>query len=619
MSEEDLRQPLNTEGPNAKSASKGWPSLARIWQGPSVTRDLTVSMFWRPCQLLPERLLQNLGLSIGALLLLVLWVLWGTSNMALTKRNIMALSCLEKNSSESNRHRTEYVPLLNCGRNDAYWKGPGSKCGLNGENCVESLVGTTLSFRCPMNCKNAGWTYEPWPIGADEAMRKAVVIGGPGIYRGDSFICGAALHAGIITDNFGGCGTLEWLGDQSNFEGVAGANGASYSTAFNSSFPLSFRFKKDEGMGVPLIADCRDLRVIQILVNILFLISAAYFVPTAKSPKIFLLTMAIFGFWTVILASDPPLKGGTPEKNAEIISLGFKRLLPTLLGLLFIYVAATRPQLRDMHASLSRMIFWGGGYVVGILQNLVFAALPFDRFMISDLNTQPGAWFALGILGVVLFVIVLGQSYSFWLTGKFQKYLKGYLILGIGLALLSLWPDQSLRLHHYFFALLLIPGTGLKTTCSLFYQGLLVGLFVSGVARWDFDSILQTSQQLSRGASLSNAAIDPSMVELIQGSFSNTLVRWSQASPISGFAGYSILINDIERVRAIHSKDLYTEEQVADDMLMRTFNLTAWVVDNLQPSGVNQTFYVRVAGAFMESGRSLSIGEYSKALVANFF
>lgn len=621
MSEEEARQPLKEHCENGEviGGLKAISSWLSFWKGPSTTRNLSVSLFWRPIQLLPERILQQLNPSVRFGLLLILWVLWGASNIILTRRNIMALSYLEPSNPISNNAADNFIPLLNCGRNDAYWKGPGSRCGLDGESCIKSLIGKTLSFRCPMNCKSSGWTYQPWSIGAYEAMRTAVVIGGPSTYRGDSFICGAALHAGIISDMVGGCGTLEWLGPQSHFEGAIGSDGVSHSTEFNSSFPFSFRFKTDNEEEVQPIAYCKDLRILQILDNVFFLFSAAYFIPTANSPEIFLLTMAVFGFWTVILASDPPMKGGTPEKNAEIISLGFKRLLPTLVALVFIYVTAARRQLMKLHASLSRMVFWGGGYVIGILQNFAFAALPFDRLMISDLNSQPGAWLALGVLGIFVFVIVIGQAYSFWLEGEFPKFLKGYLLVVVGLTLLSFWPNQTLRLHHYFFALLLIPGTALKTTFSLLYQGFLVGLFISGVARWDFDSILQTSQQLSRSASLLKSAVDPSMVELNQVNLSNTLIQWRQAATESAYPGYSVLINDIERIREFQTENEFIEEQIIDSMLRCTFNLTAWAEDYFEPSEAHQTFYVRIAGVSREPGRGLLFGEYSNAVVANLF
>jgi LCCL domain len=66
-------------------------------------------------------------------------------------------------------------------------------------------------------------------VGAEEINYQSLVVGGPTEeldplstkYRGDSFVCGAAIHAGIFKDWRGGCGVLSRLGEGRNFPSVA--------------------------------------------------------------------------------------------------------------------------------------------------------------------------------------------------------------------------------------------------------------------------------------------------------------------------------------------------------------------------------------------------------------
>src|SRR6185437_6542669 len=73
---------------------------------------------------------------------------------------------------------------------------------------------------------------------------------------------------------------------------------------------------------------------------------------------------------------------------------------------------------------------------------------------------------------------------------KVYAFIAGMLVCAMGI------PTVHLRIHHYILALLLLPGTAIQTRPSLLYQGLLVGLFINGVSRWGFASILQTDATL---------------------------------------------------------------------------------------------------------------------------
>ncbi|KAL9060922.1 MAG: hypothetical protein Q9162_000366 [Coniocarpon cinnabarinum] len=86
----------------------------------------------------------------------------------------------------------------------------------------------------------------------------------------------------------------------------------------------------------------------------------------------------------------------------------------------------------------------------------------------------------------------------------------------------------------------------MQTRPSLLYQGLLVGLFIDGTARWGFDSLVQTPAQLQGDALIGSAL--PNITAPLIGASSNITFFWD---PIpSDFDGISILVNDVERFRS---------------------------------------------------------------------
>jgi hypothetical protein len=57
-------------------------------------------------------------------------------------------------------------------------------------------------------------------------------------------------------------------------------------------------------------------------------------------------------------------------------------------------------------------------------------------------------------------------------------------------------PGLQFRLHHYFAAILLTPLTAVPTRLSAIYQAFVLGMFLNGVAAFDFDSIFQTAAEV---------------------------------------------------------------------------------------------------------------------------
>ncbi len=82
-------------------------------------------------------------------------------------------------------------------------------------------------------------------------------------------------------------------------------------------------------------------------------------------------------------------------------------------------------------------------------------------------------------------------------TGWLFHYAFWYGTGGLVALVLSQLPGLELRVHHYILATMILPCTAFPTRLSAIYQGFFLGMFLNGVAAFDFDSILQTSAEVS--------------------------------------------------------------------------------------------------------------------------
>ncbi|RWA05880.1 hypothetical protein EKO27_g9227 [Xylaria grammica] len=205
--------------------------------------------------------------------------------------------------------------------------------------------------------------------------------------------------------------------------------------------------------------------------------------------------------------------------------------------------------LRDLEAQIEKTIFWLGGFWIGALSNYTFDWIPIRRLTSDDLEQQPGAKFALVGIIAVIFVIVIQQMYCFFLERRLLQYLKLYGLFLAGILVCLSVPGVDLRLHHYILALVLLPGTTIQTRSSLFYQGLLLGLFVNGVARWGFASILETPEAL-RGDGLLHTEKPSIHDPIISSGVDKATIIFVWANKQSTvFDAVSVLVNDVERYR----------------------------------------------------------------------
>jgi hypothetical protein len=426
---------------------------------------------------------------------------------------------------------------------------------MNGELCMP-FDDQSFAFRCPSGCA-AAILLEPYNVGAYEYNYRPLVIGGKpsgfrqdgrnsGIYRGDSSICASALHAGMISDAKGGCGILHRKGEKDKFESLE-RNGIE-SIEFMSHFPMSFlltRQASSSGSHDAKLVECSDIRWTLFGFTVAYTAILSMLVTSAPA---FYSVIYFIVWFQVAMASDPP---GGASGYYDLVSIGLGRFLPGAFVGFAMYYFCVKHTLRDLTAHLDKTILWLGGCWVGALNTDTFDRIPISRLTPHDIKQQPGGFTALLIIVGSLIVIFFVQAHCFRREGRFFPMLGLYGLMVLAILILVAVPHMNLRIHHYILALLFLPGTTLQTRPSLLFQGILVGLFINGIARWGFDSILQTPASLLDGGKLGTVPppIDPPTI-IDQ----NHLSFAFQDLP-PHVDGISVLVNDVQRFQSFKPKD----------------------------------------------------------------
>lgn len=365
-----------------------------------------------------------------------------------------------------------------------------------------------------------------------------------GLYRGDSTICGSALHAGLITDTEGGCGILHRRGEGDNFENTT-MNGVQ-SIGFKPHFPMSYVLTREissSGSGDANLIKCTDIRwsLFAFTVAVTTIISMT----VTSAPAFYSVTYFIVWF-QVAMASDPP-----SSSYYDLVSIGLARFLPGAFIGFVMYYFCVKHTLRKLDAHLEKTILWLGGCWVGALNTDTFDRIPLSRLTPHDIQQQPGALTALITIVSTLIAITLLQAHCFRREGRFLPMLRLYTLLVVVILILVAVPHMNLRIHHYILALLLLPGTTLQTRPSLLFQGILIGLFVNGIARWGFDSILQTPASLLDGGKLGTVPPQIDQPQILN----QTSLSFSFPELPARVDGLGVLVNDVLRYQSLKSKD----------------------------------------------------------------
>ncbi|CAK7894736.1 hypothetical protein CAAN1_10S04478 [[Candida] anglica] len=555
----------------------------KLWQGPSVARDdfpRPIQIFWR-LERLSGLIQQRVGRPVQMAALVLYLALW----LSLACSILIPYWTIVPQGPSGDE-----VYSASCYSEEEFWRGKNAACGMNGELC--SGFETDVVIRCPALCDRS-WTYSLIPIGDQLIKYRGYFVGGGSLqassspkstlsnpYRLDSYPCGAAVHAGLVSPFFGGCTKLSSSGPQAKFPSALGHYGVDESIPFLSFFPNSFVFKKLVGE----YTQCYDPRLFVLAMNILLGVPIVMF----ASGQVTYWVVSIVGFWTIALATDPPMDvdASDNENFAALISLCMERFLPVCFILYVMWHCSVRRTLskrdsevvvveeqendndndfidqRERHAngprrqsttltdrpsSLNCLFFFYPLFWLGVLNNITFDRLPVDRLTVSDLVTQPGALLAVGSIVTLIVTCALIQAYSIWLSGpdRFKKYLSIYITFALVIFILANIPGLILRIHHYILALILIPGCATRGRTALAFQGILLGLFLSGASRWGLASIVETVSSLKRDDP-QGVLLPPSFL-----SYNNItgILEWNSTTSIAlhGLDGVSLLVNDVER------------------------------------------------------------------------
>ncbi|KAI0697124.1 hypothetical protein BC835DRAFT_1270809 [Cytidiella melzeri] len=419
------------------------------------------------------------------------------------------------------------------------WWTQNAGCGLDGVDCTP-FANASFSFRCPAQCASVT-LHNPRTVGNERVNFVPLLVGGgdPEVtYRGDSFICAAAVQSGKISDSRGGCVTLSLVGSFTNYLPFT-ANGLT-SLGFPSTFPLSFQFLPETDL-----THCTDLRNDALIFNVL--ITVLLFWLLRPKPILTFWSLFCIGFWHVTLFSQP-------RANPPPIDAAFQTFLPALFVAYAFWRVAWRFTLPAFRlAPLESSVLYLSGFWVGVLANLTMDKIPIDRLTAADIRGREGAITALVIIILILLAIVINQVRVIRKTGWLPHYLAWYVAGGLVVLVISQLPGLELRIHHYIIAMVFMPGTAWPTRLSALYQGFLLGLFLNGVAAFGFDSILQTAADLQRDGP-SGSALPAFLTNSTN--FNTSLPLQNQTlfwNPISaavsgdGYDGFALLVDDVLR------------------------------------------------------------------------
>ncbi|KAJ7596886.1 hypothetical protein C8J56DRAFT_1011488 [Mycena floridula] len=420
------------------------------------------------------------------------------------------------------------------GCTSTYWLSQNG-CGLDGQSCAP-FNDSSLDFRCPAQCTST-ILQNPRTVGNGQIAFVPLIVGGgdpEGTYRSDSFICAAAVQAGLFRDSRGGCGSLELIGNFTNFLPKK-AHGLS-SIGFDTVFPSAFRFSAST-----TLTHCEDHRDAALAMNLL--VTCFIFLVLRPKAIVKFWCLVCIGYWHSTLFSDP-------RSYPPTLSDSFADFLPSLFicyGLWRVAFRFTLPAFAK--APIESTVWYLGPFWVGIYTNLTTDKLPIDRLTASDLTKRSGAITALVVIVLIVLFFALNQARVIRKTGWLPHYLGWYALGGLVALVLALLPTFNLRIHHYFLAICLVPGLGFPTRVSAILQGYLLGMFLNGSAVFGLDSILQTTAELRQDAPIGSdlpAFLTNSTTFNSSIPFENQTIFWD-ILPSTSWDGFSLLVDDVER------------------------------------------------------------------------
>ncbi|ORX40876.1 hypothetical protein BD324DRAFT_575252 [Kockovaella imperatae] len=404
---------------------------------------------------------------------------------------------------------------------------PPDTCGIDGFACLDQLEEGT--YRCLGGCQGVPLGNPRWVGGVSVDGIPLVIGGNDSIYRADSWVCPSAIHAGLVSPTLGGVITvkpLPFIWGHSDFTSSK-AHGIQ-SVGFEPKYPGAYRL-----VSAPLNGNL-DLHPIISTVNALCLAIVTLFL--RPSPPILFSILVVLGWFQLTLISDP----ASFPPDWGWVAGGIPLVLLTAYWAYRVAFQRTLTAFRDL--PLDTTIWQGAGYWIGLESSTIFAKLPISRLGYGGLSAD--GVIALVLILIVVLIVVLIQAWQMRRYGLLQYYLIRYLPLAPILLILAFIPGYTLRIHHYLYCLAAIPVLSLPNRVSLFGQAFILGLFLDGVGRWGWASILQQTTSLIGDANTGTYVPFPLNTSTI------TDISWepiTQNLTEMGYTGVAVMVDDILR------------------------------------------------------------------------
>ncbi|KAI9337875.1 hypothetical protein DFJ73DRAFT_628761, partial [Zopfochytrium polystomum] len=445
-------------------------------------------------------------------------------------------------------------------------------CGLNAVDCLID-ENATFSYRCPANTLST-ILLNPRIVGTTTVVYRPLVVGGApgpsdvvntslfatGTYRADSFLCAAGIHGGQISNYLGGCATIQFLASAPPHTGflASNQNGIS-SVAFDSSFPIAFRFLLDNG-----IRNCWDLRWTILAINVILSFFFVLLFGGDFGARLTFWVLSVLGFWHIALVSN---KRSDVPPISDLVGVFFPYmfLLETFWTFAF---SKFLPSYDSM--PLERALWNLSGFWVGTMYDAVFSSIPIDRLTADSLTTRPGTLVAVIVIALVVLLLALIQLHTAWRSGFLLQHLIFYGSIGVSIAVLTSATKLQLHVHHFAVGAALVPMAGFATQLSTILGWVALGIASDGVARWGFDSLLQTTDELRRDGALGSGtpqfvvnatffangtavSTEPPVVGGVRlDGFRNVSIGWADGAvsrKSAGYSGFSLLVDDVVKLR----------------------------------------------------------------------
>lgn len=618
----------NEEWTLLQRSNKMMRSVRKIWDGPDEPYDeppefLEKYPVVKIFNEFPERAFQKkVGTGVLAITILIIYcAIWLATNFFFLYPHFVFQPYFVPDDINADK-----IPIISLDCNSYLnWEGTNNACGPFGENC-KPFEDKEYYIKCPALCDMGGIAYSAVAVGSKRVKYTNYIIGGgeaPNLgersdelyskpFRADSYPCASAAHLGLLSPLSGGCARISMTGSQTSFPSAEGNSKMGWSINFGSFFPSSFSFKAPAS---GYFISCLDPRFPILSLNILYGIPVFYLYESIYGYW----TTMFAAYWTLVLVLDPPIMIDTlnMETVYSLFSVGFQRLLPLCFILYVMWKIAVKRTMEGGSPVL-KLALWYPLFWLGVMNNVTFDRLPVDRLNLSDLKEQQGALAAVGTIITTIIVCAIVQAYMLWRSGRFRKYFKIYISFIASISILGSLPGLNLRIHHYILGMVLVPGCATRSLTAYLFQGILIGLIISGVGRWDFASIVETNYALLRDEA--GALLKPPLFTFDH--LNNHKISWhipaiNQSTILNVDAGngvdwhgkidgYSLLLNDLEvyvgKNETIDLDLIISENQMLKDMVDKS-------LDELDGS---VEMYLRVARASVKAPEEYR-GDYTNA------